>query len=147
MRDADGEVAAGKAHEVVHRFFFSSRRRHTRCLSDWSSDVCSSDLLRNRDFSPYIQDDIKLRPNFTINIGLRWDVMVPFTEVNNQIVFFDPSIANPAAGGLPGAATKFGTCTGCAGFTHANIRWNHFSPRFGFSYGLNNKTVLQGGVS
>src|SRR5205814_5219398 len=26
-------------------FFCSSRRRHTRCLSDWSSDVCSSDLL------------------------------------------------------------------------------------------------------
>src|SRR5258705_10133947 len=26
-------------------FFFSSRRRHTRCLSDWSSDVCSSDLI------------------------------------------------------------------------------------------------------
>src|SRR5436853_4199418 len=25
-------------------FFFSSRRRHMRCLSDWSSDVCSSDL-------------------------------------------------------------------------------------------------------
>src|SRR5205814_2607567 len=29
------------------RFFFSSRRRHTRCLSDWSSDVCSSDLSFN----------------------------------------------------------------------------------------------------
>src|SRR5438045_8213404 len=28
-------------------FFFSSRRRHTRCLSDWSSDVCSSDLIRD----------------------------------------------------------------------------------------------------
>src|SRR5579871_4537709 len=27
-------------------FFFSSRRRHTRSLRDWSSDVCSSDLLR-----------------------------------------------------------------------------------------------------
>src|SRR5437899_12653947 len=26
-------------------FFFSSRRRHTSCLSDWSSDVCSSDLV------------------------------------------------------------------------------------------------------
>ena len=26
-------------------FFFSSRRRHTRFTSDWSSDVCSSDLL------------------------------------------------------------------------------------------------------
>src|SRR2546429_2550610 len=30
-------------------FFFSSRRRHTRCSRDWSSDVCSSDLLRGSD--------------------------------------------------------------------------------------------------
>src|SRR5437899_6405258 len=29
---------------LLASFFFSSRRRHTRCLSDWSSDVCSSDL-------------------------------------------------------------------------------------------------------
>src|SRR5256884_4017912 len=29
-------------------FFFSSRRRHTRCSRDWSSDVCSSDLPRVR---------------------------------------------------------------------------------------------------
>src|SRR5437899_6342450 len=29
---------------ILYFFFFSSRRRHTRCLSDWSSDVCSSDL-------------------------------------------------------------------------------------------------------
>src|SRR6266436_8026298 len=29
-------------------FFFSSRRRHTRCSRDWSSDVCSSDLWRQR---------------------------------------------------------------------------------------------------
>src|SRR5260221_5120611 len=29
---------------VVRFFFFSSRRRHTRSLCDWSSDVCSSDL-------------------------------------------------------------------------------------------------------
>src|SRR3989449_2173973 len=29
-------------------FFFSSRRRHTRCSRDWSSDVCSSDLPRSR---------------------------------------------------------------------------------------------------
>src|SRR5262249_58803580 len=31
---------------VVCVFFFSSRRRHTRLVSDWSSDVCSSDLFR-----------------------------------------------------------------------------------------------------
>src|SRR5947199_127237 len=32
----------------LRSFFFSSRRRHTRCLSDWSSDVCSSDLAAHR---------------------------------------------------------------------------------------------------
>src|SRR6266542_5439298 len=29
---------------IICFFFFSSRRRHTRCYRDWSSDVCSSDL-------------------------------------------------------------------------------------------------------
>src|SRR2546429_6808827 len=41
-------VIAGDAARSVDRlclFFFSSRRRHTRCSRDWSSDVCSSDLL------------------------------------------------------------------------------------------------------
>src|SRR2546429_6126754 len=31
---------------IVLFFFFSSRRRHTRCSRDWSSDVCSSDLVK-----------------------------------------------------------------------------------------------------
>src|SRR5207245_7545291 len=33
-------------------FFFSSRRRHTRCYRDWSSDVCSSDLNSSRPCEP-----------------------------------------------------------------------------------------------
>src|SRR5947207_14471643 len=33
-------------------FFFSSRRRHTRSLCDWSSDVCSSDLPLDRAIRP-----------------------------------------------------------------------------------------------
>src|SRR5207245_4018950 len=33
-----------RAGRYIARFFFSSRRRHTRCYRDWSSDVCSSDL-------------------------------------------------------------------------------------------------------
>src|SRR2546429_1130547 len=38
---------------IIHVvFFFSSRRRHTRCSRDWSSDVCSSDLKELRDYSP-----------------------------------------------------------------------------------------------
>src|SRR5262245_65843490 len=47
----------------VFSFFFSSRRRHTSCLSDWSSDVCSSDLilgaepLAGRDRDPRLPRD------------------------------------------------------------------------------------------
>src|SRR6266852_8615397 len=37
-------------------FFFSSRRRHTRCYRDWSSDVCSSDLFRGK------QPHVRSRP-------------------------------------------------------------------------------------
>src|SRR5262245_63265481 len=41
------DTSVNAANQVVSVgadiFFFSSRRRHTRCLSDWSSDVCSSD--------------------------------------------------------------------------------------------------------
>src|SRR5207248_6467759 len=35
-----------------YAFFFSSRRRHTRSYGDWSSDVCSSDLRRQRILQP-----------------------------------------------------------------------------------------------
>jgi hypothetical protein len=103
-------------------------------------------LLRNRDFSPYIQDDIKLTPKLTVNLGLRWDIQVPFTENNNNIVFFNQD--NPGTfpnTNLPGRAWKFGNCTGCAGYNRGNIHWGHFGPRLGFAYELNNKTVLQGG--
>src|SRR5262245_57314291 len=41
-------VLVRRGLRVLWRFFLSSRRRHTRCLSDWSSDVCSSDLARHR---------------------------------------------------------------------------------------------------
>src|SRR2546429_2317472 len=42
-------ASGGLRHDVTSDhgtiFFFSSRRRHTRCSRDWSSDVCSSDLV------------------------------------------------------------------------------------------------------
>src|SRR5438874_2821268 len=38
-------VAAFAVYLATWRFFFSSRGRHTRSLRDWSSDVCSSDLV------------------------------------------------------------------------------------------------------
>src|SRR5437764_7015358 len=36
-------------------FFFSSRRRHTRYIGDWSSDVCSSDLAQFRELAAFAQ--------------------------------------------------------------------------------------------
>src|SRR5215210_31755 len=54
FKQLDGGIAR-VAHADVDRvrsfFFFSSRRRHTRYIGDWSSDVCSSDLLSNADWT------------------------------------------------------------------------------------------------
>src|SRR5437879_11475611 len=46
-------------------FFFSSRRRHTRYIGDWSSDVCSSDLVFtvSRDFVRSIQTPLLIAPD------------------------------------------------------------------------------------
>src|ERR1035437_10515804 len=37
-------------HSLIFYFFFSSRRRHTRYWRDWSSDLCSSDLVEQQNF-------------------------------------------------------------------------------------------------
>src|SRR2546429_6683809 len=49
-------------YEIDVFFFFSSRRRHTRCSRDWSSDVCSSDLREKSSDLP-----IEGRATFTID--------------------------------------------------------------------------------
>src|SRR2546429_3752839 len=56
----DHQVTAGCVWQFG--FFFSSRRRHTRCSRDWSSDVCSSDLhFRGEHFS---------RPKYNLPINI-----------------------------------------------------------------------------
>src|SRR5262249_56351695 len=45
---------------VMLFFFFSSRRRHTRLVSDWSSDVCSSDLDLFRTLEFFLGGDSKI---------------------------------------------------------------------------------------
>jgi hypothetical protein len=105
--------------------------------------------LRNFYVAPYIQDDFKATSKLTVNLGLRWDLMRPFTENNNNVVFFDPTVPNAAAvnpGGTPllGAANKLGPP---AGYTQADMKWKHFSPRIGFAYALNRKTEILSGFS
>jgi hypothetical protein len=118
-------------------------------LPDSTNRSNSQELeLRNLALSPYIQDDIKITPKLTLNLGVRWDIQVPFTENHDLIVFFDPDKpgTDPAADGIPGSATKLGNCTGCAGFSHIGTHFGHVGPRFGFAYELNSKTVIQGGL-
>jgi hypothetical protein len=109
--------------------------------------------LRNFSASPYFQDSIKITPKFTVDAGIRWDIMVPFSATGNPVVFFDatrpnPGAINPATGQpLLGAATALGNCSACAGFDRAYVHWLHFAPRLGFAYQLNNKTVVRAGYS
>src|SRR5215471_11998629 len=63
-------------------FFFSSRRRHTRSLRDWSSDVCSSDLGGGRSGSMTITDPLaagsKLqRAEYHLRDGYTKQVIIP----------------------------------------------------------------------
>jgi hypothetical protein len=112
--------------------------------------------LRNTYVAPYFQDNTKITPRLTLNWGLRWDLAFPFSNDNasNQLVFFNPDVPNPGAidpkTGQPrlGAMAILGTgCTGCIGYDRLAMQWRHFSPRLGFSYQLNNKTVLLAGLS
>src|SRR5438034_5410520 len=58
-------------------FFFSSRRRHTRSLCDWSSDVCSSDLMG---------DDTPIPPLARIPPGLYAYLRQRFAQVTNPAI-------------------------------------------------------------
>src|SRR5439155_4783436 len=54
-------------------FFFSSRRRHTRWPRDWSSDVCSSDLVEFREVQ-YVGDEAACRSERRdVVLGAGWD--------------------------------------------------------------------------
>ncbi len=115
-------------------------------LVDSGTRIESSEIkLRNKAFSSYIQDDIKLTDRLTVNAGLRWDIMVPFTEDHNEILYVNQTEPNPGAGNLLGAMTKFGSCDGCADLTRAAIHWKNFGPRLGLSFQLNPRTVIQAG--
>src|SRR5437764_8712523 len=53
-------------------FFFSSRRRHTRYIGDWSSDVCSSDLPRDGSIVQALQTESIHGSGITFGNGALW---------------------------------------------------------------------------
>ncbi len=103
--------------------------------------------FRNKEFASYAQDDFRATKRLTLNLGLRWDIMVPFTEDHNQVVFANylNPVPDPGADNLPVAAQQFGDCAGCAGVTRAAIHWHNFQPRVGFAYMVNPQTVIRSG--
>jgi hypothetical protein len=101
---------------------------------------------RNGYYSLWANDDWKVTPKLTLNLGMRWEVQPGFTDPNNRLSYMDPSVPNPGAGGLPGAYVFAGNCQGCSGFTSTgNTHWKDFAPRFGMAYRLTDKTVVRGG--
>src|SRR2546429_9462205 len=59
-------------------FFFSSRRRHTRCSRDWSSDVCSSDLQLLTPLIPQLS--VLMMPGLYNTQNIRADIVGVFTN-------------------------------------------------------------------
>src|SRR2546429_2023008 len=102
-------------------FFFSSRRRHTRCSRDWSSDVCSSDLTpeRRRAESEAAAQTLGVRRRITLPLPNRYlmdtvenrvAVAEVIREVRPEILFIPYGVdAHPdhLAAERPGEAARF----------------------------------------
>src|SRR5256884_4258981 len=82
-------------------FFFSSRREHTRCSGDWSSDVCSSDLgvgpLRGLGSQNWVQAEVLLAPG---NSG------GPLADARGKIVGINTMVAGRLALAIPSNAVR-----------------------------------------
>ncbi|MFZ1086163.1 MAG: TonB-dependent receptor, partial [Terracidiphilus sp.] len=104
--------------------------------------------LRQTLESFYAQDDWKLTPKLTVNLGLRWEYGSPYSEQNNYISNFDPvaqtvDTINPSA--VAGNGITPVTASGVYGKTLVNPDLTDYSPRIGFAYSITPSTVLRGG--
>ena len=104
--------------------------------------------LRQQEHNLYAQDDWKVSPKLTLNLGLRWEYGSPYTEQNNFISNFDP-ISQTVLTITPGATAGNGITPvspgGVYGKTLVNPDFTDFGPRVGFAYSVDPKTVIRGG--
>ncbi|MGH9675428.1 MAG: carboxypeptidase regulatory-like domain-containing protein, partial [Bryobacteraceae bacterium] len=102
-------------------------------------------------YGGYFQDDWRLSPNLTLNIGLRYETETPPYEVADRKANFLPYAPNPLAGrgDIPVGAIGITTFQNRGGYGKYLNRWdkNNFGPRFGFAYRLfgSSSTSLRGG--
>jgi hypothetical protein len=109
----------------------------------WTASVSPEYGARMKTPQIFVQDDWKLRPNLTLNLGLRYQINHGWNEIHNNESSFDPNVLNPATN--TDGAYWFGE-------THANGRtsmmantYKTVQPRVGFSWAYDPKTVLRGG--
>ncbi len=91
--------------------------------------------MRRTDYASYFQDDWKVTQRFTLNIGLRWELLAdyPQTEVGDRLIQFDIESGNPA----PVNEGPFPWRSGIANDL------NNWAPRVGMAYRIGNSTVIR----
>ncbi len=96
-----------------------------------------SQLPRNYIHSLYFQDDYKVRPNVTLNLGVRWQVQSTLSNKYGQLSSFDPTAADNLVAGGKGLITHPKTI--------GKKDWNNFQPRVGLAWSLPKETVVRAG--
>jgi len=113
-------------------------------------DVVNSQYGRRDYVALYINDDYKISPNLTVNLGLRWEQTGPLTELNGNWANFDPKAVNTDPSGWygtisPGVPGAYVFASGPDTTFEGSRDWDGFSPRVGLAYRLSDKAVLRGG--
>jgi hypothetical protein len=107
--------------------------------------------FRARDYIAFVQDDYRLRPRFTLNLGLRYDHLGNPWEIKNLISNFDPSLLSPStlATGGPGLKEGFVVAgqNGVSRSTMLRTNYGSWSPRIGFAWDVfgNSRLAVRGG--
>lgn len=106
-------------------------------------DASNTPMAASRQKSPQFfgQDDIKLKPNLTINLGLRWESHGGWRENHNQVGTFDPTLTNPVTN-TPGAMW-FAPNNGRSALMARDNKV--FLPRVGFAWSPRDKWAIRGG--